>query len=144
MNIDAPSNIPAGFDPIFRRSPFLDAIGPLYNKGAGSAMAIGFHVQEKHTNARGLLHGGVLATVADIALGYALSTSATPPVSLITTSLTVDFIGSAKVDDWIETSVDIHKLGSRLAFANAYFNVGEQRIASARGVFLVVQAKKQP
>ena len=130
-------NLPPGFEPLFRRSPFLDAIGPLYNKDSGAAMAIGFHVQEKHTNARGLLHGGVLATVADIALGYALSTSATPPVSLITTSLTVDFIGGAKLDDWVESSVEIQKLGSRLAFANAYFNVGEQRIASARGVFLV-------
>ena len=138
--MDAP--LPAGFEPIFRRSPFLDAIGPLYNKGAGAAMAIGFHVLEKHTNARGLLHGGVIATVADIALGYALSTSVNPPVSMITTSLTVDFIGGAKLDDWVETSVDIQKLGSRLAFANAFFHVGAQRIASARGVFLVVEPKK--
>jgi uncharacterized protein (TIGR00369 family) len=105
-------------------------------------MAIGFHVQEKHTNARGLLHGGVLATVADIAMGYALSTSATPPVSLITASLAVDFIGGAKIGDWVETAVEIQKLGNRLAFANVYFEAAGQRIASARGVFVVAEAKR--
>src|ERR1700754_5114345 len=98
MENTAPPDTPAGFEPLFRRSPFLDTIGPLYNKGMGASMAIGFRVQEKHTNARGLLHGGVLATVADIAMGYALAPSATPPVSLITASLTVDFIGSATID----------------------------------------------
>lgn len=143
MENPASLDTPTGFEPIFRRSPFLDTIGPLYNKGMGEPMAIGFHVQEKHTNARGLLHGGVLATVADIAMGYALATSATPPISLITASLTVDFMGSAKIGDWVETRVEIQKLGGRLAFANVYFAATGQRIASARGVFVVAEAKRE-
>jgi acyl-coenzyme A thioesterase 13 len=94
-------------------------------------------VQEKHTNARGTLHGGVLASIADVALGYGLATSTSTPTSMVTASLSVDFAGSAKVGDWIETSLDIQKVGSRMAFANVYFVLRGERIARASGVFLV-------
>jgi uncharacterized protein (TIGR00369 family) len=134
------TEIPDGFAPVFRSSPFLDAIGPLYQRGIGGAMALGFHVARKHTNGRGTLHGGVIATLADVALGYAIATASDPPGSLVTTSLTVDFVGSATIDDWVQTSIDIQKIGGRLAFANAYFHVGDQRIARASGVFLVAGA----
>ena len=132
------ANIPAGFAPIFRTSPFLETIGPLYSVGSGATLMIGMRVEEKHTNARGALHGGVLASIADIALGYGLATSTSPPTSMVTASLSVDFAGSAQIGDWVETSLDIQKIGSRMAFANVYFSVGNQRIARASGVFLVL------
>jgi acyl-coenzyme A thioesterase 13 len=135
-------DIPAGFAPIFRTSPFLETIGPLYSTGSGALLVIGMRVQEKHTNARGTLHGGVLASIADVALGYGLATSTSTPTSMVTASLSVDFAGSAKAGDWVETSIDIQKVGSRMAFANVYFSVGNERIARASGVFLVTSMEK--
>jgi len=132
------ASIPPGVAPIFRTSPFLETIGPLYSVGSGATLMIGMRVQEKHTNARGTLHGGVLASIADIALGYGLGTSTSPPTSMVTANLSVDFAGSAQLGDWVETSLDIQKIGSRMAFANVYFSVGNQRIARASGVFLVL------
>ena len=129
---------PAGFAPIFRTSPFLETIGPLFSAGCGAQLVVGLRVQEKHTNARGTLHGGVLASIADIALGYGLATSTNPPTSMVTASLSVDFAGSAQSGDWIETSLDIQKIGSRMAFANVYFTLRGERIARASGVFLVL------
>jgi len=137
------STIPADFVPLFRTSPFLDTVGPLFYKGAGAELSVGFHVATKHTNGRGTLHGGVVATVGDIALGYALATATDPPTSALTTSLSVDFLDSASVGDWVETRVDFQKLGGRLAFANAYFHVGDKRIARASGVFLVVDPARR-
>jgi acyl-coenzyme A thioesterase 13 len=135
------SDVPAGFAPIFRTSPFLETIGPLYSAGSGATLVIGMRVEEKHTNARGTLHGGVLASIADIALGYGMATSTSPPTSMVTANLSVDFAGSAQLGDWIETSLDIQKIGSRMAFANVYFSVAGERIARASGVFLVTARK---
>jgi acyl-coenzyme A thioesterase 13 len=132
------AEIPAGFAPIFRTSPFLETLGPLYSTGSGATLVVGLRVQEKHTNARGALHGGVLASIADIALGYGLATSTDPPTSMVTASLSLDLAGSAKIGDWIETSLDIQKIGSRMAFANVYFTLRGERIARASGVFLVL------
>jgi acyl-coenzyme A thioesterase 13 len=131
-------DVPTGFAPIFRTSPFIETIGPLYSVGSGAALVIGMRVQEKHTNARGTLHGGVLASIADIALGYGLATSTNPLTSMVTANLSVDFAGGAQVGDWVETSIDIQKVGARMAFANVYFSVGGERIARASGVFLVL------
>ena len=133
-------DIPAGFTPIFRTSPFLETIGPLYSAGSGASLVVGMRVQEKHTNARGTLHGGVLASLADVALGYGLATSTKPPTSMVTANLSVDFAGGAQIGDWVETSLDIQKVGARMAFGNVYFSIGGERIARASGVFLVIGA----
>ena len=130
-------NPPAGFDPLFRTSPVLELIGPLFSKGKGAGLVIGLRVDVKHCNARGTVHGGILATLADVALGYTLASATTPPANLVTASLTLDYAGTAKIGDWLETHVDIQKQGNRLAFANCYITTGEQRIVRASAVFLV-------
>jgi acyl-coenzyme A thioesterase PaaI-like protein len=129
--------IPEGFAPLFRTSPVLDLIGPLYSRGKGSELVLGLRVENKHCNARGTIHGGILAALADVALGYTIAFAEDPPVGLMTANLTLDFAGTAKVGDWIETTVDIHKRGARLAFANCYLTAGSERIVRASAVFLV-------
>lgn len=128
-------NVPEGFAPIFRTSPFLESVGTFYSKGAGAELVLGVFVEERATNSRGTAHGGFLAAVADVALGYAMASSTTPLTSLATASLTVDFAGAAKVGDWLEAHVDLQHLGKQLGFANAYLYVGERRIVRASAVF---------
>ena len=124
---------------MFRSSPFLERTGSFYSKGKGRSLSIGLRVLEHHLNARGLVHGGVLLTMADIALGYAMATSEDPPVSAVTSQLSADFAGSARLGDWVESRVDIQKIGKTLAFANVYLLAGDTRIVRASGVFAVSQ-----
>ncbi|MEA3193184.1 MAG: hypothetical protein QOD26_1517 [Betaproteobacteria bacterium] len=131
------TNPPAGFSPLFRSSPVIDLIGPVYSKGEGADLVLGLRVEQKHCNMRGTLHGGILATLADVALGYAIAFSSQPPTGLVTANLTLDFAGTAKIGDWLEARVDVQKKGSRLAFANCYISAGEQRIVRASAVFVV-------
>jgi uncharacterized protein (TIGR00369 family) len=138
------TNVPAGFAPLFRTSPYLETIGPLYSKGQGGDLVVGLRIAEKHCNARGTAHGGLLATLADIALGYAAATSRTPMVALTTASLTLDYAGGAKLGDWLEARMEIQKLGTRMAFVSAYLCVGEERIVRASGTFLVDAARPGP
>ena len=105
-------NVPDGFLPLFRTSPFLEANGPFYYRKENDQLIIGLRIADKHTNARSLAHGGLLMTLADIALGYATAMSQEPPLPLITTNLTADFASSAKLGDWVEARVDIQKSAS--------------------------------
>jgi acyl-coenzyme A thioesterase 13 len=129
--------VPEGYQPLFRTSPYIELIGPLYSRGEGAALTLGLRTERKHCNLRGTVHGGVLATLADIALGYAMAFSTTPPTNLVTTNLTLDYAGNAREGDWLEARVDIQKLGGRLAFGNCYIRRGEERIVRASAVFLV-------
>ena len=60
---------PAGFVPYSRSSRYLELIGPLYESEADPSL-VGLRIDERHTNARGFLHGGVLVAVADVVMGH--------------------------------------------------------------------------
>lgn len=132
------SIIPADFTPLFRSSPFLDLLGPIYNQRTDTGLVIGLHAETKHCNARGLVHGGVLSSLADVALGYNSAFAQEPPTPIVTSSLTIDYAGTAKLGDWITIETDVQKVGKSLAFANCYFVVESKRIARASAVFSVV------
>jgi uncharacterized protein (TIGR00369 family) len=130
--------IPAGFKAIEHTGPFLGLNGPLYFKKADGKLVLGIRIEERHTNMRGIVHGGMLVAIADSALGTVLYNTRQPPQPMVTVSLTTDFIESAYPGDWVEAHVDVLRIGSRLAYANCHLHVGERRILRASAVFAVV------
>jgi acyl-coenzyme A thioesterase 13 len=129
-------DVPAGFEPLFRTSPFLDTLGPFYARRDGDGLVIGLRVAPKHANARGLAHGGLLLTLCDIALGYSAAYTQDPPLRLTTAHISADFAGSARVGDWVESHADVQRVGGQLAFVNVYLVVNETRIVRSSGVYL--------
>ena len=131
------------FSPLPRSSPFLDMVGPLQCRLTGAGLELGLRVETRHTNSRGLVHGGLLATLADLTLGYntGLFGQRDEHGSLITASLTIDFAASAQIGDWLSATAEVVSRGKRLGFANCYIAVGDKRIARASGVFSVVPAR---
>ncbi len=134
----ARDDIPEGFQPLDRGGPFLRLLGPLYHRREAGGIVIALRIEERHLNTRGIAHGGMLVTLADSALGIALSMSRSPPQPMVTVSLTTDFADVARLGDWLEARVDIQKVGSHMAFANCYLSIGERRILRASGVFALV------
>ena len=134
------SAIPEGFRAIERLSPFNALVGPLYERRHGDAVSIGLRIEAKHTNSRGICHGGVLATLADLALGYAMLAKSgamgdKPQGSFVTAHLAVDYAGAARPGDWVESKTEIQRVGTRLAFANCYLISGGKPIVRASAIF---------
>lgn len=130
-------DIPEGFEPLFRTSPFTALLGPIYQKKTANGLILAIRAQEKHCNARKVVHGGVLGSLGDIALGYNAAFSTEPPTSMVTASQSIDYAGAAKEGDWVEIHTDVQKVGRSLAFANGYFIVDAKRIARVSAVFSV-------
>ena len=55
---------------------------------------------------------------------------------LTTTNLTLDYVGAVNLGDWLESHVDVQRVGGRTAFANCYLMVGDKRLARASAVFI--------
>jgi uncharacterized protein (TIGR00369 family) len=142
MNDPQAPHIPEGFEPLRRGGPFLHLFGPLYAKDTGGSLVVALRVEQKHLNTGGIAHGGLLVTLADSALGIALSTSQPSSQPLVTVSLSTDFADAARLGDWVEAHVDIQKVGKRLAFANCYLLVGERRVLRASGVFALLPSSR--
>jgi acyl-coenzyme A thioesterase 13 len=116
-------------------SPFNALVGPLYERRDADAVSIGLQIDQKHTNSRGICHGGVLATLADLALGYAMLARSGDKGSFLTAHLSVDYAGAAKTGDWLESKVEIQRVGARLAFANCYLVANGKPIVRASAIF---------
>lgn len=129
---------PPGFTPHFRKSPLTDPWEPLWSRRDANGFAIGLWLAEPHCNARGFAHGGLIATLADNAMGLACALSADKLGGLVTVSLSIDYLGSAKIGDWLEIAARPIRLGGTLAFAEAGVTVGESAVARASAVFRVL------
>ena len=85
---------PPGFEPHFRRSPVTDPWEPLSVKRDDGGLRLGVRIAAAHCNARGNLHGGVIATLADNIMGLACADAAGSGIGMVTVSLTTDYLGA--------------------------------------------------
>jgi len=135
------SAIPAGFEPHFRRSPLTDPWEPLYSKRTDKAVIIGLRLAKPHTNGRGLIHGGLIAALADNAMGYSCAQATGWTMTFVTISLAVDFVGTAEIGQWCTVESEVIKTGRTICFAQSLIKADDTVIARANGTFRVVPKK---
>jgi uncharacterized protein (TIGR00369 family) len=137
------ADIPDGFEPHFRKSPMTEPWEPLYSKRTERAVIIGLRLAKPHTNGRGLIHGGLIATLSDNAMGYSCAQATGWKTSFVTISLAVDFVGTAQVGQWLAIETEVIKTGSTICFAQSLAKADDVVIARANATFRVVP-KKEP
>jgi uncharacterized protein (TIGR00369 family) len=135
------TDIPDGFSPHFRKSPFTDPWEPLYSRRTDKAVIMGLRLAKPHTNGRGLVHGGLIASLADNAMGYSCAQATGWASSFVTISLSIDFTGRAEIGQWLAVESDVIRTGSTICFAQSLIRADDVVIARANGTFRVV--KKQ-
>jgi uncharacterized protein (TIGR00369 family) len=140
--IPAPDSIPDGFVRHSRSSPLTAPWEPLYAKTTADAVMLGLRIRECHTNSRGLAHGGLITALADNAMGYSCGLKLGGGARLLTSSLTIDFIGPAKIGQWLQIEPEVIKVGAKLCVAHCFVTADGTRCARANGTFSVVTAKE--
>jgi acyl-coenzyme A thioesterase PaaI-like protein len=96
---------------------------------------VGFTVSSRKLNGRGMLHAGVIPTIADVAIGHALAGMTDPPTALVTVSLACTYIGTAEVDEWVDGVVTPTRIGRRLSAGTAVFST-TRAIATVTALFM--------
>jgi uncharacterized protein (TIGR00369 family) len=138
------ADIPAGFEPHFRKSPVTEPWEPLYSRRTDKAVQMGLRLARAHTNSRGLIHGGLIAALSDNAMGYSCAQSIgwDKSKSLLTISLAVDFIGSAEIGQWLSIEPEVIRTGSTICFAQSLIKADDVVIARASATFRVLSKKE--
>ncbi|MGB3864768.1 MAG: PaaI family thioesterase [Xanthobacteraceae bacterium] len=111
---------------------------PIYSRRTDQAVVIGLRAREPHLNARGIVHGGLLTTLADNAMGLSCALHLASGPRLLTASLTVDFLSVAEAGQWIEVETTFVKPGRAMCFAQAFITADAKICARANAVFRVV------
>lgn len=117
--------IPEGFqpDPRFQPHRFSGLVGPFYSRRQGNELSLGLRIEERHCNSRGTCHGGLLATLADIALGYACAVAGGPDGkgrNYVTADLTLQYLASTLPGDWVQSEVRVLNPGSQFVSAEGH------------------------
>ena len=136
------SDIPEGFERHFRPSPLTAPWEPIYYKRTADAVILGVRLAEPHTNSRGFAHGGLIAALTDKAMGHSCGHKMRGVHSLVTVGMSIDFISSAQVGQWLTVETDVIRTGSTLCFAQCLVTADGVAVARANGTFRVVPKKE--
>jgi acyl-coenzyme A thioesterase PaaI-like protein len=137
--MEAILDVPEGFERHDRKSPVTNPWEPLYRRFSGDTVILGLRAGAAHTNSRGFVHGGLISTLADNAMGLSCGRKLGDLSSLVTVNLTVDFLGSALQGQWLEFDTVFVKPGGTLCFTQAFVTADGQPCARANAVFRVVR-----
>lgn len=131
--------VPPGFEPHDRSSPLTDPWEPIYRRTTDAAVILGVRIREAHCNRRGFAHGGLISALADNAMGLSCGRQLGGAASLVTVRLSVDFLASAQVGQWLQIETTFVKPGSTLCFTQAFLTANGAPCARADAVFRVVK-----
>lgn len=87
---------------------------------------------EIHTNALGIIQGGVIMTLADAAMGNAVRTLG---IKGVTVDCSVSFPGAAQLGDTLIAQGKVIKAGKNLVFAQADVYTDDKLIGSSQATF---------
>ena len=132
--------VPQGFVRHDRTSPLTAPWEPIFARRENDRVRLGLEIRTEHTNSRGLLHGGLIAALADNAMGLSLGAylsaqSRPPEKGLVTTSLAIDFLGRAQLGQWLEVDTTFTHAGRRHGVAQAFITADSEIIARANAAF---------
>jgi uncharacterized protein (TIGR00369 family) len=95
------------------KGTFWDYLGCKALEVAPDRTVIALDVEKKHLNAMNIVHGGVLSSLIDNAMGLAVM-SAMPGKKTVTTNLNVHFVASLEIGTLTTTARVLHTTRSTL------------------------------
>lgn len=116
--------------------PFEAYLGPYFDRVRDGLREYAFIVDDRHTNAAGIAHGGALMTFADSCLGYSIW-DATDRSPCVTISQQTNFLAAAKVGDLITCRPEVMRKTREIIFMRADLRVADATICTATAVWRI-------
>jgi uncharacterized protein (TIGR00369 family) len=133
----------ASFDPaahgweLIQDDGFIGLVGPMWQRLDASTMRYAFLAEPKHHNRRDVVHGGMIMTFADRALGMTVR-GVTGHKHQATIQLDVHFVDAVQIGEFVETQAQIVRQTRSLVFVKADLFVGSRVIASVNGIWKIL------
>ncbi|WP_428668639.1 PaaI family thioesterase [Reyranella sp.] len=98
-------SLPPGFRLIEQTSGFAEANGPWFEKIEGGRLIRGFLPGPGHANSHGIVHGGMLATFIDSAMGSTVFHVLER--RCVTVRLSLDYLMPGRIGDWLQAEAEV-------------------------------------
>ena len=111
---------------------FAYEAGPFYFRAERATPGVGFYSEPRHANLGGIVHGGALLTLADMAL-FDICFRARGRFRAVTVTLTSEFLEAAPVGEFIEATGELVGGGKSILFARGLVSANGRRLMSFSG-----------
>ena len=128
-----PDNPPAGFQLLRSRSLYSRRLGPFYFRADEDCFRQGVRVGARHCNGEGVVHGGMLTTLADNTMAAAVY--AALGTRALTIQMNLQFMSAVKPGAWLEVVVRVSFTTQTMVFCEADMFVGDRLVMKATGIF---------
>jgi len=128
--------VPEGFVRNGRSSPLTAPWEPIFCRELEQSVQLGLRVEEPHCNSRGFVHGGLIASLADNAMGLSLSRVARVPAA-VTTHLSLDYMRSVQRGLWLQIEPRVVRVGKNLGVVDALVTADGAVVARADATFWI-------
>jgi acyl-CoA thioesterase len=119
---------------------FVNHVGLVFDKREPGHCRISLVTLPHHGNSAGVVHGGVLFTIADTAMGAALYTSLAPDQFCATIEIKINYFKPVFGGTIVCESTLVNK-GKSVAYLDASLWVDEVQVGKANGSFAILQRK---
>jgi uncharacterized protein (TIGR00369 family) len=126
---------PAGFAAVDGGAGFGEFFGPVYHDAARERL--GFRVAPRHINLFGLCHGGAVATFADYQIAPLRRAEIVTGPFAPTLSLNVDFLGPARLGEWVELEATLARATRRYLFTQALISNAAGPVARSTAIYAI-------
>jgi uncharacterized protein (TIGR00369 family) len=121
----------------FQNSPFTEWFGAELVEAKEGSVSVGLDLEPHHLNPGGIIHGGVIASLLDIAIGLSLRTQLPIEFAHVTTQLNISYLKPCREGRVVATGQAIHQ-GRRTGYGEAELRDSRDRLLSrATGSFLI-------
>ncbi|TXC70274.1 PaaI family thioesterase [Sphingomonas ginsenosidivorax] len=121
---------------------FNEAAGPYWLRPCTGGHDVGLLSEARHGNGHvGTVHGGVLMTFADIALGIGV-VDAAGTRNCVTLHLQLQFTATARIGSFLSCRAELVRRTSQIVFMRGLIVAGDRVVASADGMWKLVDADK--
>lgn len=133
-------SIPPGFRELTEASGFAAANGPWFEKVENGHAIRGFLPGPQHANALGIVHGGMLAAFLDSAMGTAVFH--TLERRAVTLRLTLDYLGPARVGDWLQAEGEVFGHDEQVAKVRGRLYGPRHEVLAGLGAFALLSRQR--
>ena len=116
---------------------FIELVGPFWFRDDQPDFRMAFVAEAKHRNRRGVVQGGMLATLADRAMGQAGRLS-NGDRAQATIQLDLHYIDAVQLGELVEARCGVVRRTRSVIFIEADILANERLVAKARGIWKVL------
>ncbi len=126
---------PQGYSETKLVDPFEIHVGPVFEMGEPTGLKrLAFRADQRHINRRGVVHGGMLMTFADAALGQ-VAWDVTDRAPSVTLNMQTHFLRGVTEGELVEVVPVVTRKTRALIFIRGDFMVGDEIVMTVSSVW---------